>query len=1086
MNIWIGRIRWYVLLFLGLLSGLHAVTGQNTAITEETIPVKTYPYSDPNPLPSMAVNSMVSPFYPWFVFDGYSDRALTKNWRVITLENDYISLSILPEVGGKVWGATEKSTGREFIYRNHVLKFRAIGIRGPWTSGGIEHNFGLDLGHAPWTSSAVDYITKAGKDGSVTCTVGGFDPASRTQWRVSIILPKDKAYFVTQSIWYNPSPLHDAYLSWENAGFKATRDLQFYFPGTYYIGHDGAVNPWPVDANGRDLSLYSENNFGTSKSYHVSGLFTNWFGGYWHDDEFGFGHYAPYSDAPGKKIWIWSQARDGAIWEDLLTDSDGQYIEAQSGVKFNQASRESGFNSPFDQLSIRPYYTETKTEYWFPVKETKGIVEASPAGTLNIMRSGDSLHIRFCANSVINDSLKVVSREKAVYSAFVRLNPMQVFRKVIPFAAGDSQPVRVILGNKLLVYTSDINEYRTLRPAKSAHQDFSSAEFLYNLAEDEKAMRNYDKALEYYLACLKKEPDHGRALPAVAELYYRMAEYNEALKFASRALENDTYDGSANFISGVIHRKLGNLAQAEEFFSVAARTMEYRSGSFLEIAVIRMKNQDFINALAFAKKSLDYNRLNIPAHELLVTANRKLGRSQEAVNTANVLLETDPLNHHARFELYLSHPDEANLESFRSGIRNELPYESYLELALGYVNLGLTGEAIRVLEKSPPYPVVYYWLSYLHRNSNPEKSRSYLASAEEMSPFLVFPYRLETIPVLGWAGDQHENWKTTYYLGLIYWNIHRIDKARELFEQCGDAPDYAPFYIARAELFQNAQTPYCYPCNDYNRAVRLNPSEWRTWHYLTGFLQAERSFQLQLENAKKAYDRFPDNPVIGIDLAKALLNLQKYKECIKILNRVNILPQEGAQEGHVIYETAKLGMAVDYMDQGKFREALQAVYEAGKWPENLGAGMPYEPDTRFGDYVSAYCYSRIGDQKMSDSCFNRILDYSRAHWGNSGDPIQTDVAVRVFRKKEKQHEADLYMSKWRTEQDSLYNWKISPGTVSPHMQWLFARFENDGNKSAELESRILAGGIDNRFRLFLRTMTIINQKENEKKLQKNP
>ncbi len=123
--------------------------------------------------------------------------------------------------------------------------------------------------------------------------------------------------------------------------------LQFYFPGNYYIGHDGAVSPWPVDNEGRDLSVYKDNNFGTSKSYHVSGYYTNWFGGYWHNADFGFGHWAPYSDAPGKKIWIWSLARDGAIWEDLLTDTDGQYIEAQSGVKFNQASRESGYNSPY-------------------------------------------------------------------------------------------------------------------------------------------------------------------------------------------------------------------------------------------------------------------------------------------------------------------------------------------------------------------------------------------------------------------------------------------------------------------------------------------------------------------------------------------------------------------------------------------------------------------------------------------------------------------------------------------------------------------------------------------------------------------
>ncbi len=149
-------------------------------------------------------------------------------------------------------------------------------------------------------------------------------------------------------------------MSWENAAYKATDDLQFYFPGTHHIGHGGDVSPWPVDKEGRNLSIYRENNFGTSKSYHVFGKYPNWYGGYYHDIDFGTGHWAPYSDAPGKKIWIWSLARLGAIWEGLLTDTDGQYIEAQSGVKFNQASPESGFNTPFNQLFMRPLLFRNK------------------------------------------------------------------------------------------------------------------------------------------------------------------------------------------------------------------------------------------------------------------------------------------------------------------------------------------------------------------------------------------------------------------------------------------------------------------------------------------------------------------------------------------------------------------------------------------------------------------------------------------------------------------------------------------------------------------------------------------------------
>jgi Tfp pilus assembly protein PilF len=1057
------------------------ISAQNAVIREETASILTYPYSDPNPLPVLAINSTVSPYYPYFIFDGYSDKGIPRDWKVVTLENSYIKVSVLPDVGGKVWGAVEKSTGMEFVYLNHVLKFRALGIRGPWTSGGIEHNFGLDLGHAPWTSSSVDYVTLEHPDGSVSCVVGGLDLASRTQWRVDIRLPGDKAYFETRSMWYNPMPLRDAYLSWENGGFKATEDLEFCFPGSYYIGHDGIVESWPYDENGRNLSLYKENNFGTDRSYHVSGLFSDWFGGYWHKSNFGFGHYTPYTDAPGKKIWRWSLARDGAIWEDLLTDSDGQYIEAQSGVKFNQANRESGFNSPFNQLSMRPHYTETKYECWFPVKETGGMADASPSGTLNVVLSADSLRIAICPNTIITDSLTVTMAGIKCFSELVSLKPMQVFHKAVPIPQGKDKETTVSLGKNLLFYTTDSEMYKTDRPTKTAgDQDYNSVEHIFRLAEDENAMRNYPKALEYYLSCLQREPSHSKALTRMAELSYRRAEYKEGLSFARRVLENDTYDDGANFISGVIHRRLGNMIKAEEYFSVAARTMEYRSGAYLQIAAIRMSEKDFELAIEYALKALDFNRYNIPAYELLATGYRKINDIQASEETLKDLLQLDALNHYARFEQHVLNPGDASLNRFKAAIRNELPHETYLELSLEYANLGLEDEAIRILQQSPPYPTVYYWLAYLCRNISTEKSRSYLSQAEALSPHLVFPYRLETIPVLDWAMKQDDSWKPAYYLGLIYWHIGQTDKTRELFEQCGDMPDYAPFYLARGFLFQHEETEPCLSCSDFNRAITLNPEEWRTWHYLSKFLQLRGAFREQLEYAEKSYNRFPANPVIGIDYAKALLNNNKPASCLDLLRKVLILPQEGAHEGHDIYEAANLALAVERLEKKKYREAIRYVDDSEIWPENLGAGKPYEPETRFQDYLSAYCFTQLGNSKLADDHLNRIISYSQDHWGNTGEPANTWISIQVMNDHGKQQTVTRAMDIWKAEQDSMQNWRISSGSASPKVQWVLAKHKGETEKAESLEKDIAAEAGEYRFRLFLKTMSIINHKENEK------
>ena len=142
--------------------------------------------------------------------DGYSLGGRLQSWKVITLKNDYIEVYVLPQAGGKVWGAIEKSTGKEFIYRNEVMKFRNIALQGPWTSGGIEFNFGF-IGHTPSTATPVDYVKRVNDDGSVSCIVGNIDLPSRTQWRVEIRLPKDKAFFETNVTWYNPTPVPQSY-----------------------------------------------------------------------------------------------------------------------------------------------------------------------------------------------------------------------------------------------------------------------------------------------------------------------------------------------------------------------------------------------------------------------------------------------------------------------------------------------------------------------------------------------------------------------------------------------------------------------------------------------------------------------------------------------------------------------------------------------------------------------------------------------------------------------------------------------------------------------------------------------------------
>jgi len=321
-------------LFIFIFSGIFSVAQNNPASIKEYKRVfTTYPFTDPDPIPKPD-----SKIYPYYRYDGFSDKSVQKEWQVVELENDFIKIMILPEVGGKIWSATEKSTGKDFIYNNHVVKFRDVAMRGPWTSGGIEANYGI-IGHTPNCATPVDFTTIKREDGSVSCVIGVLDLLTRTSWRLDINLPKDKAYFTTNSFWYNSSALEQPYYTWMNTGIKAAGNLQFIYPGKNYLGHEGEYGDWPINKkNGKDVSFYNNNNFGGYKSYHVFGKYTDFFGAYWLDDDFGMGRYSSHDDKAGKKIWIWGLSQQGMIWEKLLTDNDGQYVEVQSGRLFNQSA----------------------------------------------------------------------------------------------------------------------------------------------------------------------------------------------------------------------------------------------------------------------------------------------------------------------------------------------------------------------------------------------------------------------------------------------------------------------------------------------------------------------------------------------------------------------------------------------------------------------------------------------------------------------------------------------------------------------------------------------------------------------------
>ncbi len=930
---------------LPAVSLAQKATVTRASIREAEKTWKTYPYSDPSPVADHWK------IYPYFRFDGFAHTGAPKSWQVIEMENPYLRLEVLPQIGGKIWSAYDKINGRHFIYNNDVVKFRDIASRGPWTSGGIENNFGI-IGHTAGVSSPVDFLTRENSDGSVSCFIGTLDLVTRTRWTLEIHLPADKAWFETRAFWHNGTGQDQPYYAWSNLAVKASDSLRFFDPGTAYIGHGGEMHPWPADAaRGKDLSVYGQNNFGGSKSYHIVGRYTETFGAYWPEQNYGMIHLSPRTDKPGRKIFLWGLSRSGGIWEDLLTDSGGQYVEIQGGRLFNQNVPQSSA-TPFRQLGFKPYQTDTWTEFWYPFSKTDGVSFADLNGAWNYLspEDNDSLYLHFCPVVPVEDTLMLYgSNGEVILKEALHLAPLETREwKIRLGAAGPagSKRWRLHLGWQQIGWEK--GEAPALnRPLVRERADSlsGSAYTHYLTGRDLARMRDYSTAEQYIRLALAKDPELAPALTEMARLQHYMLRYDSAAYYAGKALEYDTYDPDANYQYSLAAEKLGNRYDAADGYEIAALSAPLRSAALTRLSRLYFREKAFNKALDYAEKSLDLQPGNLEALQLKCLTLRLLNMPDSSRVTLEQLLLLDPLNPFGYFELY------RDKKAFVSMIRTELAHESYLELAIWYNELGRDNESMEILRLAPRHNMVEWWEAYLHRNG--AAARSLLERAEAGSPINVFPFREESLPVLKWAAEAGADWKPRYYLSLLYRSRNRNDSALALAERLQDHPRYAPFYIFRSNLHTTIKGLALVP--DLVRAKELEPDNWRCVKYLAEAYLEQGQTSPALAVAAPFYGKHRQDYRMGMLLARILLKDGQYTEAEKILGKIHILPYEGAGEGRMLYRSTKLILALKALEKNNAALALKKVEEALQWPENLGAGAPYlgQTDTKLEERFRA-------------------------------------------------------------------------------------------------------------------------------------
>ena len=477
-----------------------------------------------------------------------------------------------------------------------------------------------------------------------------------------------------------------------------------------------------------------------------------------------------------------------------------------------------------------------------------------------------------------------------------------------------------------------------------------------------------------------------------------------------RALGLNTYDGEANYLYGLANRMLGNVTEAKAAFAIASFSASVRTAAYEQLGEMYACERNWTKAEQYAKKSLTYNAMNLHARQLLTMIYRKTGRTELTKEQISQVLDQLPLYHGLRFEeawLSGNHTPE-QLASFASQIRNELPAETYLELAEWYERTGCEEEAIALLTCAGNHPIVLYQKAWLQsRQGAAREARETLELANAQSPDYIFPFRPETLKYLDWAESQSANWKINYYQGLIYWTNQQKDKALQEMNLCDNA-GYAPLYLSRAQLKEGEAR-----LADLMKAEQTDPS-WRVGMALLNYYTAESNWDKVVETGKKYIRKYPDNYYIGLKYANGLCETRQYGSCISLLSKMQVLPNEGSYAGRAVYRAANLYQAMDQFSKHRYDAALKSIKASEEWPENLGVGKPYDDqiDKRLEDYLEAKVYEKKGETAKAQTLLDKVSSHPTSTRNFESAHLLTALALRDTGK---QAEADKLVASWKKD-----------------------------------------------------------------------
>ena len=970
-------------------------------VWEEAVSIPTYgvgkPEKNPIFLEKRVYQGSSGAVYPHPVIEKIHDEKYDKVYRALFLENQYLKIMILPELGGRIQMAFDKIRQRHFIYYNQVIKPALVGLTGPWISGGIEFNWPQH--HRPSTFEPVDFTIEEHADGSKTVWTSEVERMFHTKGMAGFRLYPGKAYLEINAKLYNRTPFSQTFLWWANPAVKVNDDYQSIFPPDVHAVFDHGkrdVSKFPIARGtyykvdysaGVDISRYK--NIPVPTSYMAIRSKYDFMGGYEHDTRAGLLHVADHHVSPGKKQWTWGNGEFGKAWDRNLTDEDGPYIELMTGVFTD--------NQP-DFSWIQPFEERTFTQYFMPYSELGNVKNATREAMVSVEFEENSLAIKFYTTSHYDNAIATVTCEgETVWRETISVSPEKPFAQSISLREKKQPPdytVSLHSGEKVLVsYTPEEPMIKDVpQPARAAGdpKEIQSIEQLYltGLHIEQYRHATYSPT-DYYDEALRREPGDARCNNAMGLWYLRKGKFAQAEPFFRKAIETLTarnpnpYDGEPYFNLGLALRMQDKTDEAYDAFYKAAWSAAWQDAAYLSLARIATERGQYEEALGLVNKSLVRNYHSHVARHLKTALLRKLNRAEEALNLIQESLAIDAFNSGCLFERYLllskSGKDLVALREIKKIMRDNV--HNYIAFALDYAHAGLYEEAevlltLAIEDDTDVYPMVYYFLGHFALKQSKEREATvYFRKASEMKPDFCFPNRVEEVKVLKSAiAINPSDAKAPFYLGNYWYASRQYDDAIACWESSRklDA-DFPTVHRNLALAYHNKRNDAAMALKALELAFKLDTTDARVLMELDQLykkLNTPHEYRLTLlEKHPEATEYRDDLYLERVTLYNQLGNHTRAQELIA---KRKFHPWEGG-EGKVVgqFLLCHLELAKVAIVGGRFSEALTLLEQAQDYPHNLGEGKLY--GTRENDihYLTGCVYECLGNAAKANEYFRK-------------------------------------------------------------------------------------------------------------------